>query len=315
MKRYIPIYAAALAMAVAACDGTSGPGSTSSVDDVAPVSTASGPVIATYGGHTFTEGDFRAEMTKLNRRSRKSLEDSERREQFVENLILSKLIFEAGVDKGIDKDPEIRKQIADLERRLVIQKVMQEPQSAPIDDADVRAYYDAHTDEFATDRVQASHILIKEEEEANRIHEELVADPSLFDELAKENSIDKSNASRGGDLGFFGRGRMVKEFEEEAFGLTEDGQISEPIHTRFGYHIIKRTGREDGAARPFDEVSNQIRIRLINEKRREQTEAFLEGLKEESSYQMDSEALAAVSLEGLPDAPQGAGGAGMPMGH
>jgi peptidyl-prolyl cis-trans isomerase C len=314
MKRYLPICAVASIFFVAACEAPTG--TSTSGDDVAPISepsSASGPVIATYGGNIFTEGDFLAEMAKLNRRSRKSLEESERREQFVENLILSKLIYEEGIREGLDEDPEIQKQLEDLERRLVIQKVMQVPQSAPVEDADVRAYYDAHPEEFATDRVRASHILVKEEALAEELHEKLVADPEQFDELAKENSIDKSNASRGGDLGFFGRGRMVKEFEEASFGLTADGQISDPVKTRFGYHIIKRTGREDGGARPFDEVANQIRIRLINEKRREQTEAFLAELKEEASYKLDSEALAAVSLEGLPEAPVETNT--MPAGH
>jgi parvulin-like peptidyl-prolyl isomerase len=313
MKRYLPICAAAAVLFVAACDAPTG--TSPDVDDVAPAqSTASGAAIATYAGNTFTEGDFLAEMAKLNRRSRKSLEETERREQFVENLILSKLIYAEGVRKGMDKDPESQKQLDDLERRLVIQKVMQVPQSAPVEDADVKAYYDSHPEEFATDRVRASHILVKEEALANELHEKLVADPDQFEELAKENSIDKSNASRGGDLGFFGRGRMVKEFEDVSFGLAEDGQISDPVKTRFGYHIIQRTGREDGGARPFDEVSNQIRIRLINEKRREQTEAFLGELKEDASYQIDVEALGAISLEGLPDAPPPAAGS-VPMGH
>jgi len=260
-----------------------------------------GSVIATYNGKKFTEGDFLDELGKLNKRSIKALSDPERRLQFVENFILSSLLYDAGVSQGFDKDPAVRKQIADLERRLVIQKVMQEHQSAPVSDEEVRAYYDANPDDFRTDRVKASHILVKEEALAKELHDQLVANPDLFASLAAENSIDKSNAERGGDLGFFGRGRMVTEFEEAAFALDKDGAISDPIKTRFGYHIIMRTGREDGTPKPFEEVKNQIRIRMINDRRREQTEAFLSDLKTKAKYSVDEGALAKVDLSPLAD--------------
>ncbi len=255
-----------------------------------------GAVIARYAGKTFTEGDLKRELERMNPRARESLSDIDRRRQFVENRVLSDLIYEEGRKKGLDRDAEIQRQVRDIERRLVIQKVMEEYQSAPVSDEEIRAYYDAHKEEFSTDVVRASHILVKDEKLARDILAQLRKDPSRFEELAEKYSIDKSNAKKGGDLGEFGRGRMVKEFEDAAFGLSEDGQISDIVHTRFGYHIIKRTGRKDGELRPFDAVKNQIRIRLINEKRRSQTEKFLETLKEKAGYQLDEEALAAVDL-------------------
>jgi peptidyl-prolyl cis-trans isomerase C len=261
----------------------------------------SGRVIASFAGETFTEGEFRDEMSRLSRRARGALSDAERRRQFVDNYVLSRLIYKKGVSQGFDTDPEVLKQLEDLKRRLVIQRVMQEQQTTPVDDAEVQAYYDAHAAEFATDRVKASHILVLDEARAEEILAKLRKDPSQFETLAKENSIDKANAEKGGDLGFFGRGRMVKEFEDAAFAMSKDGEISEIVKTRFGYHIIKRTGREEGKVKPFDEVKNQIRIRLINDKRRQRTEEFLDSLKNESGYEVDMEVLAAVSLDDLPE--------------
>ena len=158
---------------------------------------ADGVVIASYGGKNFTEQSLRDELGRLNKRSRKALTDVDRRKQFVENFILSDLIYEEGRREGLDENADIQKQLRDLERRLVIQKVMQEHQSAPVTDEEVREYYETHADEFKSDRVKASHILVKEEEEANEIMAELQADPSKFAELAEAHSIDKSNASRG----------------------------------------------------------------------------------------------------------------------
>jgi len=269
------------------------------------------------GGKTFTQQDLQQELDRLNRRSREALQDPERLKQFAENHVLARLIYGEGEKLGYDKDPDIDRQVSDLKRRLVIQKVMQEHQSSPVTDEEVKAYYDAHPDEFTTDRVKASHILVKEEAQAKEIKAKLDADASKFEDLAKEFSIDKSNASKGGDLGYFGRGRMVKEFEDAAFALEKDGQISGIIQTRFGYHIIKRTARENGAPKPFDEVKSQIRVRLINDKRRAQTEQFLEELKKNASFTMDDKALSGVQVvpPGTEGQKQDEEDGDMPSGH
>jgi len=91
-----------------------------------------------------------------------------------------------------------------------------------------------------TDKIKCSHILVNKQSEALSLIERLKKGES-FDKLAKELSIDKGSGKKGGDLCFFGRGVMVKPFELAAFKL-EKNQISEPVKTQFGYHIIKRTG-------------------------------------------------------------------------
>lgn len=89
-----------------------------------------------------------------------------------------------------------------------------------------------------SDKIKCSHILVKKQSEALSIIERLEKGES-FAELAKELSIDKGSGKKGGDLGFFRRGMMVKPFEVAAFKL-EKNQISEPVKTEFGYHVIKR---------------------------------------------------------------------------
>ena len=89
-------------------------------------------------------------------------------------------------------------------------------------------------------KIKCSHILVKKQSEAIAILERLKNGES-FANLAKQLSIDKASGKKGGDLGFFGRGMMVKPFEDTAFKL-EKGQISGPVKTEFGYHIIKRVG-------------------------------------------------------------------------
>ena len=91
------------------------------------------------------------------------------------------------------------------------------------------------------DKIKCSHILVKKQSEAIAILERLKKGES-FANLARELSIDKGSAKHGGDLGAFGRGMMVKPFEEAAFKLKKGEMTQEPVKTEFGYHIIKRAG-------------------------------------------------------------------------
>lgn len=96
-------------------------------------------------------------------------------------------------------------------------------------------------DQKVADKIKCSHILVKKQSEAISVLERLKKGES-FTNLAKELSIDKGSAKKGGDLGLFGRGMMVKPFEEAAFKLNKGEVTSEPVKTEFGYHIIKRAG-------------------------------------------------------------------------
>ena len=91
---------------------------------------------------------------------------------------------------------------------------------------------------MSSNKIKCVHILLKKQSEALMVLDRLKNGES-FSNLAKELSIDKASGKRGGDLGFFRKGMMVKSFEDVAFKL-EKGQISEPVKTEFGYHVIKR---------------------------------------------------------------------------
>ena len=90
-----------------------------------------------------------------------------------------------------------------------------------------------------SNKIKCSHILVQKQSEALAVLER-IKNGEKFGKLAKELSIDSGSAKRDGNLGYFGRGKMVKEFENAAFNL-QAGQISEPVKTQYGYHIIKRS--------------------------------------------------------------------------
>ncbi len=145
-----------------------------------------------------------------------------------------------------------------------------------ITDDDVRDYYDGHEDEYVQDEeVQARHILVKLPDDASEKADQdakkkidgllvKVKAGEDFATLAKENS-DCPSSSKGGDLGFFGRGQMAKPFEDTAFSLTV-GEMSDVVKTQFGYHIIKLEARKEPETEEFEKVAADIRAKLTDEK-------------------------------------------------
>jgi peptidyl-prolyl cis-trans isomerase D len=163
--------------------------------------------------------------------------------------------------------------------------------------ADVRRHYDQNVDQFSTpEQVRASHVLVKTSETqdaaaAGKKAEEVLAKAKAgadFAELAKQYSEDESNNTTGGDLGLFGRGAMVKEFEDVAFSL-EPGQISDVVKTQFGYHVIKLTEKKAAETRPFDLVRPQIEDQLKWERAQQQAQQVAEEIEGELDSPADLE--------------------------
>jgi peptidyl-prolyl cis-trans isomerase D len=132
---------------------------------------------------------------------------------------------------------------------------------------------------------RASHILVKTEEEAAKLAAETRKNPARFAELAKQHSQDHGSAASGGDLGFFGRGMMVPAFEDAAFRMKE-GEISAPVKSDFGWHVIRLTGVQPAKVRPLAEVRAELATELARQQgtRRfaEAAEAFSNMVYEQS---------------------------------
>jgi peptidyl-prolyl cis-trans isomerase C len=262
-------------------------------------------VVATYAGKQLTSAAVIEEIERLPGPSRSYLAAPDRKRQFVENIILNDLLFGEAQKAGYDKDPEIEKQVAEMRKRLVVQRLMKEYQKPPvISDEEAKKYYDDNTGLFSATQIKASHILVKDEDAARKLHAELKADKSKFADKAKELSIDKTSGAKGGDLGKFGQGRMVPEFERAAFALKA-GEMSEPVKTQYGWHVILVNEREEGERKPFDQVKEQIKTTLRNKQLQDNVQAKFESLKKAANVQIDEGALAGVTP---PPAPPG----GMP---
>jgi peptidyl-prolyl cis-trans isomerase C len=164
-----------------------------------------------------------------------------------------------------------------------------------ISDTDRRSFYDQNPQFFKQpEQVQARHILIKSGpkddkaqqdkalEKIKQVQEEVKAGGD-FAALAKKYSEGPSGKN-GGDLGYFGRGQMVKPFEVAAFGL-EPGQTSDIVKTQFGYHLITVTGKKAASTTPYEEVKEKIGSHLKQQKTTESVKVYIESLKKDAKIE------------------------------
>ncbi len=186
------------------------------------------------------------------------------------------LLALAAREDGLDKDPQVKARIQDVVDRILAQEYLSKevlPKVKPVSDQEVKAYYEKHKKEFVQpEAIHARHILIPvaqnaspKEVKAALKKAEMIRKRALngesFAKLAKEYSADPGTKDKGGDLGFFTKGQMIEDFEKAAFAL-KPGQISKPIRTAFGFHIIKVEEVRPATQKSFAEVKDQIREQL-----------------------------------------------------
>lgn len=276
---------------------------------------ATGEVLATYKGHTVTADEVMKQLEQMAPPARTYLNTAERKRSFVENMIMNDLMYEEGRKLGYGDDAEIDRQVKNLQKRLVVQKVMAKYQAPPpIADDQLQKYYDDNPSLYSTTQIHASHILLKDEETAKQVLAAVKATPEKFADLAREKSTDTVTAQKGGDLGTFGQGRMVPDFERAAFAL-QVGQISDVVKTQYGFHVITVTERKEGERRPFEQVKEQIRTTLRNKLLQDQVKDHFDDLKKQAEVKIDDDALARLNpTAGMPAQPP-PGHPPIPMGH
>ncbi|MBU1980376.1 MAG: SurA N-terminal domain-containing protein [Gammaproteobacteria bacterium] len=148
----------------------------------------------------------------------------------------------------------------------VVLSVDELQQQIVVSDEELKKYYDEHSAQYnEPEQRRASHILIAERTSAEQVLKEIKQNPAKFEDLAKQHSKDPGSAVKGGDLGYFARGAMVKSFEDAAFGM-KGGEISDLVQSDFGFHIIKLTAIRQGGARSFDAVRGEIAQELKKQK-------------------------------------------------
>jgi peptidyl-prolyl cis-trans isomerase C len=266
----------------------------------APVAVAQDKVVAKVNGKTLTESDLKYAEAEIGA-DIGNLPELTRRRVLIEYLIENQLFADAAETEKLGSGAAFDGRLQYWRRRALRETFFDTTVKAAVSEAEARKLYDGQVAQLAKttpeEEIKASHILVKDLDKAKEIAAKLTAgDDKAFAEAAKANSVDPGSKDDGGSLGFFGRGQMVPQFEEAAFKLKK-GEISAPVQTQFGWHIIKI---DDRRAKPapkipeFAEVKERIMASLMHKKAQEaldglRAKAQLEYLDPDVKKQVEAE--------------------------
>jgi len=235
---------------------------------VAPLSAET---LATVNGTPITSEDAKIYVTQTQPNARYDVLPADQKKMIVDRLIERVLFIEQAKKEGIEKDPEYQRLLArDKEELMVRTWITRQFENTVVSDSEAKAYFDKHPAEFKIPaQVHARHILVKDEKTAKEIIGELKglkgdALQKRFAALAKSKSTGPTGP-KGGDLGFFGKGQMVKPFNDAVFAMKKGDVSSAPVKTQFGYHVIYVEDIKPAKAVPYKDAKDRI-IGMLKQK-------------------------------------------------
>lgn len=237
-------------------------------------------VLAVVNGREITEKDLQNTLARVPKERQQMYNSEEGRKQLIEQVVSFELIYNFASKEGMDKDEVFKVQLENVKKEMLTQYAISKVLSgATVTDEEARHFYKDNMSMFIEgESVRARHVLVADDATAKEAAKRLESGAS-FEEVAAEYSSCPSK-SNGGDLGYFTKGRMVPEFEEAAFKL-EVGEVSEPVKTQFGYHIIKVEDKKAPQMKTFEEAKEVIIANLTNYRQNAVYTNLVNKLKEE----------------------------------
>ena len=223
-------------------------------------------VLAVVGGQEITEELLDLFLQTMPREQQAYISNPQFREQALEQLVSLFLFAKKAEDDKLEETEEFQSVIANAKRDILAQMAMRDVlKTAEVSEEEMKEYYDANQAQYKKGAtVSAKHILVAAEEKCNEILAAITSGEKVFEQAAQEFSTCPSG-QRGGDLGTFGKGQMVPEFEKAAFE-AEINQVLGPVQTQFGYHLIKVEAKNEAEVAAFEEVKESIKRALIQQK-------------------------------------------------
>lgn len=180
-------------------------------------------------------------------------------------VVNNHLIYEQAKKDGVDKDPEVKQMLKQIEQQLMVKAWMNKKLQAAVTDDAIKQAYDKYIATFKpVEEVRARHILTETEDQAKAVIAELKKGAD-FGETAKAQSKDPSAKQNGGDLGFFTKDEMVAQFADAAFAMQPGELSAAPVKSQFGFHVIKLEDRRMAAPPTFEQARPAIREQLAEE--------------------------------------------------
>jgi parvulin-like peptidyl-prolyl isomerase len=245
-----------------------------------------GGVVAKVGNMTISTDDLNQEWSNASRMIIQGVSEYERKQDLVNKLIGDKVVvleaYKEGIDNEVEKDTAFAKQKETILLNVLYKKEIAD--KAKASESEIKSEFDKQKEE-----IHAAHILVETKAQADSIYQQL-KNGADFTQLAKEKSIDPSAKNNGGDLGFFRWGKMVPEFQDAAFKLKV-GEISRPVQTQYGWHIIKLIEKRPVEQTSYADAKKMIQSRLEQTKREQRVKEYFEELKKKVGFKINDQAL------------------------
>lgn len=241
-------------------------------------------VVAEVGDYDITLQEFNDYFENRQFSFASAQEEFSQKRELLDSMINSRLLIQEAYKYGVDKSEELtRAVLANKDKFLLDALYYREiAGKSKVMDAEIKDFYDKQ--EF---QIRASHILVANEDTAKMLFERVKAGEN-FEQLAYDYSIDPSAKRNKGDLGYFLWGSLVDEFQEAAFKM-QPGEISPPVKTPYGYHIIKLVDRLPNENRgTLESMRSAIKTQVETRKRGQLTEKFMEGIKQKYAISVDT---------------------------
>lgn len=221
-------------------------------------------VVATINGKSITDADIAVADSEIGQ-DMGTIPPDQKRMSLLEFLIDNQLFADAAEGDKLGEGPAFESRVNYLKRRALRELYFEKVIKASVSDADAKKLYDDQVKLLKPEEeVQARHILVESEDKAKELAEKIKGG-GKFEDIAKENSKDPGSKDDGGNLGYFGHGQMVPQFEEVVFKMQK-GDISAPVQTQFGWHLIKVEDKRVKAPPAFDVVKDRILQSLLLQK-------------------------------------------------
>lgn len=242
-------------------------------------------VLAVVEGREITREDLEMVIQSLDPRQADQFQTEESKKSLVKELVHQEMILLDAMERKLDDNLDYQRSLKKLKDNFLKQYAMNALlQQVTVTDEEVEAFYQENPEQFREEaQTKASHILVEDKETADEIHE-AINQGSSFEEQAKTHSSCPSS-DQGGDLGYYPKGRMVPEFEEAASELAI-GEISQPVKTQFGYHIIKVIDRKKETNHQLADVRQQLEQHLLSKKQQAVYQETVNRLREKYQFEI-----------------------------
>jgi len=244
-------------------------------------------IVAKVGERAITVDDLEREWMAASRVIIQGVSELQRKKELVNKMIGDQVViaeaYKEGIDNAVEADANFAKQKERLLSQVLYNKEIAD--KAKVTESEIKKEY-----QMMQEEVHAWHILVETKQQADSIYK-MLKEGADFAQLAMERSIDPTAKDNAGDLGFFSWGKMVPEFQEAAFRMKE-GDISRPVKTNYGWHIVKLIERRKVEQPPYNEETKElIRSKLGREKRERRVIEYFEELRKKVGFKINEEAL------------------------